>query len=70
VLVQFAGDDLAAARGRPCRSPQCAPRYLAREDVPADIVENERRVLEAKAREEGKPEAALPKIVDGMLNGF
>jgi elongation factor Ts len=46
------------------------PRYLQREDVPSDVVDNERRVLEAKARETGKPEAALPKIVEGMLNGF
>jgi elongation factor Ts len=46
------------------------PRYLQREDVPSDVVDNERRVLEAKAREEGKPEAALPKIVEGMVNGF
>jgi elongation factor Ts len=38
--------------------------------VPADVVENERRIAEATAREEGKPEQALPKIVEGRLNGF
>jgi elongation factor Ts len=70
VLVQFDGDDLAAARGAAMQIAAMRPRYLAREDVPADAVENERRVLEAKAREEGKPDAALPKIVEGMLNGF
>ena len=37
---------------------------------PAETVENERRVAEATAREEGKPEAALPKIVEGRVNGF
>ncbi|WP_327234266.1 translation elongation factor Ts [Streptomyces sp. NBC_01317] len=47
-----------------------APKYLTREDVPADVVENERRVAEATSREEGKPEAALPKIVEGRVNGF
>ena len=47
-----------------------APKYLAKDDVPAEVVENERRVAEATAREEGKPEAALPKIVEGRVNGF
>ena len=69
-LRQSDRDDLAAARGAAMQITAMRPRYLAREDVPADAVENERRVLEAKAREEGKPEAALPKIVEGMLNGF
>ena len=45
-------------------------QYLSREDVPADRVESERAVLENITREEGKPEAALPKIVEGRLNGF
>src|SRR5690606_18070682 len=46
------------------------PRYLSREDVPTDVVENERRIAEATAKEEGKPEAALPKIIEGRVNGF
>jgi elongation factor Ts len=70
VLVQYAGADLAAARGAAMQITAMRPRYLQREDVPSDVVDNERRVLEAKARETGKPEAALPKIVEGMLNGF
>jgi elongation factor Ts len=70
VLVQYAGSDLAAARGAAMQIAAMRPRYLQREDVPSDVVDNERRVLEAKAREEGKPEAALPKIVEGMVNGF
>ena len=45
-------------------------RYLNREDVPAEVVEKEREIAEATSREEGKPEAALPKIVEGRLNGF
>ncbi|MDE0573405.1 translation elongation factor Ts [Demequina sp. B12] len=47
-----------------------SPVYLVRDDVPADVVENERRVAEETAKGEGKPEAALPKIVEGRLNGF
>jgi len=47
-----------------------SPLYLNREAVPADTVENERRVAEDVTRAEGKPEAALPKIVEGRLNGW
>lgn len=46
------------------------PTYVSRDDVPSDVVEHERRIAEATAREEGKPEAALPKIVQGRLQGF
>ncbi|AXK44573.1 translation elongation factor Ts [Brachybacterium saurashtrense] len=46
------------------------PAYLSRDEVPADIVENERRIAEDTAKNEGKPEKALPKIVEGRLNGF
>ena len=71
MLVEFDG---RRRRGRPrrraCRSPPCAPQYLTRDEVPADVVENERRIAEATAREEGKPEQALPKIVEGRVNGF
>ncbi len=47
-----------------------APKYVRREDVPADVVEKERAVLEELTRNEGKPENALEKIVDGRMNGF
>ena len=45
-------------------------RFLSRDDVPAETVEAERRLAEQMAREEGKPDAALPKIVEGRVNGF
>ena len=45
-------------------------KYLTREDVPEDIVANERRIAEETAKEEGKPEQALPKIVEGRVTGF
>jgi elongation factor Ts len=46
------------------------PKYLSRDDVPADVVESERQTLEAITRNEGKPEQAIPKIVEGRLDGF
>ena len=47
-----------------------APKFVHRDDVPADLIENERRVAEATAREEGKPEASLTKIIEGRVTGF
>jgi elongation factor Ts len=46
------------------------PVYVTRDEVPEDVVANERRIAEATAREEGKPEQALARIVEGRLNGF
>ncbi|HZJ40274.1 MAG TPA: translation elongation factor Ts [Demequina sp.] len=47
-----------------------SPLYLSRDEVAADVVENERRVAEETSRNEGKPEAAMPKIIEGRMNGF
>ena len=46
------------------------PKYLSHDDVPADVIEAERATLEAITRNEGKPEQAIPKIVEGRLGGF
>ena len=46
------------------------PQYISRDDVPAELVENERRIAEATAKEEGKPSQALPKIIEGRLNAY
>jgi elongation factor Ts len=46
------------------------PKYLAREDVPTEIVETERRIAEQTAIEEGKPAGAVPKIVEGRVNAY
>ena len=70
VLVEYEGDDEAAARAVAMQVAAMRPQYLSRDDVPADVVANERRIAEATAKEEGKPEQALPKIVEGRLNGF
>ncbi|MDQ1679953.1 MAG: elongation factor Ts [Frankiaceae bacterium] len=70
VLVEFDGDDVETARGAAMQIASLRAQYLTRDDVPADIVANERRIAEATAREEGKPEQALPKIVEGRVTGF
>ena len=70
VLVEFEGGDVEAARSAAMQVASYNPPYLTRDEVPADVIENERRIAEATAREEGKPEQALPKIVEGRLNGF
>jgi elongation factor Ts len=70
VIVQFSGGDLEAARGAAMQVAALRAKYLTREDVPADVVEAERRVLEEKTRAEGKPEQAVAKIVEGRLNAF
>lgn len=70
VLVEYQGDSADVARDVAMQVAAMRPQYVTREDVPADVVENERRIAEATAREEGKPEQALPKIVEGRVNGF
>ncbi len=47
-----------------------SPRYIREEDIPADVIEHENQVNTARAREEGKPEAVIPRIVEGYLNKF
>jgi elongation factor Ts len=69
VLVAYEGSE-ETARAIGMQIAAMRPEYLTREDVPADVVANERRIAEATAREEGKPEAALPKITEGRVNGF
>ena len=70
VLVEFTGSDKEAAHAVALQIAALKARYLTREDVPADLIANERRIAEETAKEEGKPEAALPKIVDGRITGF
>ena len=69
VLVAYTGSE-EAAKGAAMQIAAMRPQFLTREDVPADTIENERRIAEATAKEEGKPEAALPKIVEGRVNAF
>lgn len=69
VLVAYSGD-ADAARAVALQIAAMKPRFLNREEVPSDTVDNERRIAEATAREEGKPEKALPMIIEGRLNGY
>ncbi len=70
VLVEYEGADETAARGAAMQIAAMRPQYLSRDEVPADLVENERRIAEATAREENKPEQAIAKITEGRVNAF
>lgn len=70
VMVAYEGDNEEAARSAAMQIAAMRPRFLTRDEVPADIVAKEQEIAEATAREEGKPEQALPKIVEGRVNGF
>jgi elongation factor Ts len=74
VAVEFNGKTdeaaVADARGVAMQIAAMRPKYLTRDEVPADVVESERRIAEETAREEGKPEQALPKIIEGRVNAF
>jgi elongation factor Ts len=69
VLVEYDGDE-QAARAAAMQVAAMRAQYLTRDEVPADVVAAEKDVLEKKTLEEGKPEAALAKIVEGRLGGF
>jgi elongation factor Ts len=69
VIVEYTGDaDVARTVAQQVAAMKA--RYLTKEDVPEETVANERRIAEETAREEGKPEQALPKIIEGRLTGF
>ena len=70
VLVEMSGATAELAHDVAVHVGFARPQYLSKDDVPADVVEKERATLETVSRNEGKPEAALPKIVEGRLNGF
>ena len=70
VVVEYTGDDAEAARGAAMQVAAMKPRFVTRDEVPEDVVATERRIAEETAREEGKPEQALPKIIEGRVNGF
>ncbi|GAA3877317.1 translation elongation factor Ts [Tessaracoccus defluvii] len=69
VLVEYEGSETLAHQVA-LQVAAMSPQWVNREDVPADLVENERRIAEATAREEGKPEGALPRIVEGRVGGY
>jgi len=70
VLVEYDGGSAETARAVAMQVAAMKPRYVTRGEVPADVLADERRIAEETARQEGKPEQALPKIVEGRVNGF
>ena len=70
VLVELSGASEELAHDIAVHIAFARPKYLAREDVPADVIEKERVTLENITRNEGKPEAAIAKIVEGRIGGF
>ncbi len=70
VLVAFEGADAETAHDVAVHIAAFSPSVLTREEIAADVVATERRIAEETARNEGKPEGALPKIVEGRVNGF
>lgn len=70
VIVELAGGNQQLAHDVAVHIAFGKPKYLRREDVPAEEVEAERTTLEAETRRDGKPEAQVPKIVDGKLGGW
>jgi elongation factor Ts len=70
VLVQIDKDSPQVATDLAQQVAAMRPQYVVRDEVPADVVEKERRIAEQITRDEGKPEQAIPKIVAGRLGAF
>ena len=70
VLVAYSGDNDETAHDVAVHIAAFSPNHLTRDDVDAEVVATERRIAEETARNEGKPEAALEKIVEGRVTGF
>jgi elongation factor Ts len=70
VIVEMSGATQELAHDIAVHIAFARPRYLRREDVPAEEIEKERATLETLTRNEGKPEAAIAKVVEGRINGF
>jgi elongation factor Ts len=70
VVVAYEGGDAETIRSVAQHISFADPQYLTRDEVPAETVENERRIVEEISRGEGKPEAALPKIIEGRVAAF
>src|SRR5215471_6037986 len=70
VLVQVDQPNAEVAKDLAQQIAAMRPLYTTREDVPADVVEKERRIAEQITRDEGKPEQAIGRIVDGRLNSY
>lgn len=70
VLVQLDKPNEGVAKDLAQQIAAMRPLYATRDDVPADVIEKERRIAEQITREEGKPEQAIGKIVEGRVNAY
>ena len=70
VMVEYEGDSDEVAHKTSMQIAVMNPKYLTRDEVPAEAVAKEREIATEIAKEEGKPEKAIPRIVDGRVNGF
>ena len=70
VLVEMSGASAELAHDVAVHVAFARPKFLSRADIPADVLDKERQTLETISRNEGKPEAALPKIIEGRIHGF
>jgi elongation factor Ts len=70
VVLAYTGDDAETARSIAQHISFANPEYVSKDDVPEEAVNNERRIVEEITRGEGKPETALPKIVEGRIGAF
>lgn len=70
VMVEYEGGSDEFVRGIAMQIAAMSPQWVTRDEVPEDVLANERKIAELTAREEGKPEAIIPRIVDGRLGGF
>ncbi|HVX44422.1 MAG TPA: translation elongation factor Ts [Mycobacteriales bacterium] len=70
VLVELSGENAEVAKDVAQHAAAMLPRYVSRDEIPEETMANERRIAEETAKAEGKPEKALPKIIEGRVNGF
>ncbi len=70
VMIEYTGGSEEFVRGIAMQIAAMMPQWVTRDDVPAEVVAKERHVAELTAKEEGKPEAIIGRVVEGRLNGF
>ncbi|TDE18964.1 translation elongation factor Ts [Actinomadura sp. 6K520] len=70
VLVELDGENAEVAKDVAQQIAAMAPKYLTRDEIPAEAIEKERALAEQLTRDEGKPEQAIPKIVEGRVNAY
>ena len=70
VLVELDAVNAEVAKGIAQQIAAMSPKYLTRDEIPAEVIEKERALAEQMTRDEGKPEQAIPKIVEGRVNAY